>query len=151
MGLAVLPGRFRFELAAAYWAGQTTFAPSNPLVKGDFSLITGALRAGYVFPLGPLELIPLLVAEEDFLSGTGRGLSMQTSGSSRSLGLGAGALGTWRVTRAFAVRLGGEAVVPLAIPTFNFAVGTPKGATSTVFQPGAVGGKGAIGLELRFL
>jgi hypothetical protein len=150
VALATRIWRLRFEAAGSYWASQTT-APSGSNESATFSLVSTDVRAGYVFSVGPLDLAPSLVAEADFITGSAKGLTTTPLPTSTTwVALGGGGWVFWGLTREIALRFGLEAVIPVARPSFEVTHGT-SGNGSPLFEPAAVGGKGTIGLALRFL
>jgi hypothetical protein len=143
--LVYRPWRLRFELGGAYWAPQTQIPSTAPHELGHFQLGSVFGRAGYPVRLGAFELVPSLLVQWDFMSADAAGTGVtQTSKLSPWLAVGGGGAVFWMVTREFALRLGVEAAVPLARPSFQ--VGSTQ-----VFQPSQVDAKGAIGFEVRFL
>jgi hypothetical protein len=146
--LAVRLWRLRVEGGAAYWASQESAVPAATAQAADFSMVSVVWRAGYTVSLGRFELVPSLVGEAELMNAVAQNVSMPNPSSSAWFELGAGGWAFWSVTREFAIRLGLEAAFPFARPTFQVGEGT---ARTTVFHVPPVGGKGAIGLELRFL
>jgi hypothetical protein len=148
-GIAIRPWRLRLEASGTYWGKQTASLPANPSQAGDFSLISVEGRAGYPLAWGAFELAPALLVEGDFMSAStsaASGVKQAGSGSSGWVALGGGAWIFVSLTREIALSWWVEADVPLARPQFE-VTGTGGG---TVHQPGVIGGKGGIGLEIRF-
>jgi hypothetical protein len=118
---------------------------------GRFTLLSLAARGCFVFAVRFVELSPCAVVEGDSLAASGFGPPQAThslSGTGRWVLVGGGGLVTWSLTRWLAVRLGAEAGVPLSRPAF--VIESSGGPSIPVHQPGAIAGKGAIGLEVRF-
>jgi hypothetical protein len=145
--LAVRLWRLRVEGGAAYWANQVSAVPATTQTA-DFSMVSVVWRAGYTAPLGRFELVPSLVGEAELMNAVAQNVSTPNPSSSTWFELGAGGWVFWSVTREFAIRLGLDAAFPFARPTFQVGEGTRR---TTVFHVPPLGGKGAIGLELRFL
>jgi hypothetical protein len=138
--------RLRLEVGASYWAGQTISLTGGG-TNADFSLVSAAGRVGYWASFGPFDVVPSLVVDADFMSAAANGGTVKSEpNSSAWLALGGGGWVFWRITREIALRLGLEAALPLARPNFDITQGPQH-----VFQPAVIEGKGAIGLELRFL
>jgi len=152
--LGVRLWRLRFETGATYWASQATGVPGSTTETADFSMVSALGRGGYAVSLGPFDLVPSLLVEADFVSSVALHVTRSLQASTTWLALGGGGCASWSITREIAVRLGVEVALPLARPTFQVtqgAAGASGGAAVFHFQPSPIGGKGAIGLELRFL
>jgi hypothetical protein len=135
----------RIEGGAAYWAAQSEAIARESTEIADYSLVSMFGRLGYTLPLGALELVPLVALEADVMTAKAEGVTQSLPHTEAWVSLGVGGGVFWPVTREIALRLGVEAAAPLARPTFTVT------GTSSVFKPGPISGKGAIGLEVRFL
>ena len=105
-----------------------------------------------MFSIWHLDLVPTFVAELE-LSQASSNVSSPQSSSATWLSLGGGGWVYWSLTREVALRLGVDALISVTRPIFQVGDPTPANpkATITPFVPGAVGGKGTLGVEVHFL
>jgi hypothetical protein len=135
----------------AYFPPETVASAALPDEGGRFSLFAAALRGCAGVVRGAFDLGPCLEGEFAFMSASGEAPSVTTFEPKDQLGrwisLGGGLLGSWSPSRALAVFVRGDALVPLARPSFVVSSGP---SNDLVHRPAALAGRGALGLQLRF-
>lgn len=142
--VGLLAGRFRADVSAWYWLPQTTTLASRPTAGGDFRLIAGDARACYAVLRAPLEISPCAGLEVGSMTATGFGVRSDGSGSALWIAPLAEAGVALPIGAHFAARLDLGVLVPLERPPFVLA------AAGTVYTAGAVVGRAAVGVEVRF-
>ena len=146
--LAVLPGRFRFELAGYVTTAQSASLPGSS-IGADFRLFAGAARAcANVIASDRFALAPCAGIEAARITATGFGMAAARSIDELRAAGSFGALATWAFERAFALRLELDGVVPTARP--RFVVDGDDGPPISLHRPAAVWGRLLLGAEIRF-
>ena len=99
--------------------------------------------------MGGLEIGPLGGAEIEALAADGAGGTATFHQSAVWVDACAGGIAAWPLSRLLALRLGVEAVIPLSRPSFVVLEPAPQAAIG-LHRPAALGGRMALGAELRF-
>lgn len=143
--LAWTPGRFRVELDARRWISQAGSVPSsNAGARFSMTSIGGrgcwtALKAGLV------DLAPCAGADGHIVAASGYGADANFAAGAEWTTVAGGALARLSLTTWLALRARGEAIVPLARPTFVVENDGP------VHRPPTLGAAASLGAELLFL
>ncbi len=146
--LAFLPGRVRLELAGTISTSQSASILGAP-IGADFRLLTGAARAcGNLLASDRFALAPCAGVEAIRITATGFGMTASRSTDELRAAASFGALATWAIERAFALRLEVDGVVPTARP--RFVVEGDDGTPISLHRPAAVWGRLLLGAEIRF-
>jgi hypothetical protein len=113
-GLALRFVGVRTELSGFVLPAQLEQAPQTARVATHLSLVGGALRVGYDFPIGAWSLGPVLGAQWLTVSGQARGAgALSAQGSDISVALDAGATLAWQLLSWLSVRMSGRLGMPL--------------------------------------
>ncbi len=146
--LAFLPGRLRFELAGYVTTAQSASLAASS-IGADFRLFAGAARAcANLLAFDRFALAPCAGIEAARITATGFGMSAARSTDEMRAAGSFGALATWALERAFALRLEVDGVVPTARP--RFVVDGDDGAPISLHRPAPVWGRLLLGAEIRF-
>jgi hypothetical protein len=159
-GLGVLPGvaaelraavalrgrRWRVEATGMYWFPRAT--PSNDVVGVEIGLGGGGLRGCAELRRRRLEIPLCAGAELGAMRGRGRGRGvLPRASSSLWAAVHAGPGMAWALGSWVAVRLSVDAIVALRQPAFDLRV---AGEPRELFRAPPVGGRAALGIELRW-
>jgi len=137
------PGRARIEALGADYPDATAQLPNAR--GGSFHLATGALRGCYAITFrAPLESSPCVGVEAGIIGGEGFGVAAPGSGTAFWAASIVGGLFAYRLTPQLAVRLDTDLSVPLVRPRFVLD------NAGFVHRPSALGGRAALGMEVRF-
>ena len=144
-GRAAGEGLLRFEAGAAYLPSQTVTIASTPSRGGTFGLLAANLRTCVFVLRRPFELAPCVGGEIASLHAEGSATKAVIANTLYFEALAGGTLGV-RLTGAWVLRLDLGGAVPFDRPTFV----VQGAAAGPVHRPGALAGRAAIGIELRF-
>jgi hypothetical protein len=148
--VAWTPGRFRLEVMGEAWAPQSATAPGYPRDGAHFQLLTLGTRAAYGWPLGDFAVGPLLGVRVDDLTASGFGGMATYRRTAAWVAPAAGAFVAWSPTRRFAVRLTGQAAVPLSHPSF-VVLDSATQAETPIYRVPVVAGHATLGVAVLFL
>lgn len=149
LALAWLPGRFRAEIALAYATPQRGSGAGGRAEGADFDLWTAGARVGVAWPIGAFQLGPLAGADVESLGAAGFGGTASFQQDAVFIAIGGGLRASWSPLPRLAVRLVGQAMVPLSRPSFVIVDPAPVPA-ELVHQPAAVAGRATFGVEWQF-
>jgi len=137
---------WRLELRAAWGLRQAESAPlANPSgARGSFRLLAGTLAGCATFRRSVVDFGPCADVEFGAVHGEGVGAFLTTSQTTPWLGLGAGGLLVFRISRWLLVPVHADAVFPLRRLSFVVEPHT------TIYRPSPIGGRLTVGLEMHF-
>ncbi len=156
VGVGVLVGPLRLELAGDDWMAEDATGTSNGSVVGaHLHVLDGSLRACYRAPLQPaLELDPCIGAALEYATNTGvQGTSatFQAYTPARTgdwVALHADLLAAWQVAGPLALRASLGLVAEPTRPSFT--VDEPQGASLFLHRPSLFGAAATLGVEAHF-
>jgi hypothetical protein len=150
LALGWSPNRWRSEIAAVYWEGQTATAPSTT-AGAHFEFLSLEARAGYAWPLGPFGWGPLASLGVGLLQASGFGGTVRSFNQSSLLPtVGGGTLVEWRPGRLFVVNIEAECLASPSPPSFVVLQPAPA-ASVPVHTPSAVLGRAFLSAGISFL
>ncbi len=144
VGLSVLYGPLRAELAAALWPAHDATLAARPTAGGAVDLYAGSAAACWRFLPGRFELGPCLGLEIGRLRAQGFGVSDPGQGSALWAAWRAGGGFAYRPIAPLVLGLRLEVAVPFARPGFVLS------NVGTVHRPSVAAGRALAGLEVRF-
>ena len=144
VGLSVLYGPLRAELAAALWPAHDATLAARPTAGGAVDLYAGSAAACWRFLPGRFELGPCLGLEIGRLRAQGFGVSDPGQGSALWAAWRAGGGFAYRPIAPLVLGLRLEVAVPFARPGFVLS------NVGTVHRPSAAAGRALAGVEVRF-
>ncbi len=145
LGVAWLPGRFRFELDGQ-WFPPSHITGVAQGTGGQFHLLLVGLTGCWSFLPGTIDLGACIGGQGGSVAATGSGSAVAISTSTHTAWAAtkAGGLLVWSPTPRFGLRLSADLVVPLLRNRFLIL------AEGAVHTPAPVGALGLAGVEVRF-